>query len=74
MLLLFLRFSVGVFAFIWEVSGDHELGFYAGVISAVSFSTSRLFLDLYCNFMAWTFAMFALLYVARIVKTLSVIG
>jgi len=61
-------FVVGVTSFVWEVTGDHELGFYAGVISAVTFSTSRLFLDLYCNFMAWTFAMFALLYVARIVK------
>ncbi len=61
-------FVVGVVSFVWEVTGDHELGFYAGVISAVTFSTSRLFLDIFCNFMAWTFTMFALLYVARIVK------
>lgn len=61
-------FVIGVVSLVWELTGDHELGFYAGVISAVAFSTSRLFLDLYCNFIAWTFTMFALLYVARIVK------
>ncbi len=61
-------FVIGVVSFVWETTGDHELGFYAGVISAVTFSTSRLFLDLFCNFMAWTFTMFSLLYVARIVK------
>lgn len=61
-------FSIGVFALIWEVSGDQELGFYAGIITAVTFSASRLFLDLYANFMAWTAAMYLFVFVARILK------